>query len=917
MKSIRFIAFALAMASTVSCAIDEFDFSISEVNSSDKIQVIGRTTKFDDYDVATRAPKQGDESKVTSYAMAIFRVNTEGDKRSVGDCVHYEYHENQSQLLFTIDRGNKYIPTAPYAIYLFANIPGLGDFSTKALEDIELDDLLSLDYTVQNLDIPEKGFPMIGSLGDTFSTIIDKGTEELILSPTEGDDPPKLGSESVSTLNIPMKALYAKINFEIEVRPDQTIEGTYAPQFELHSYKIVNVPNSVDFRNDTNADNPTKDIAVLDTIEVNVNKTASGASKINFSFYLPENLLQPATSASEYGYPFKGTYDPSIDEDQDGIRNEDERYCQRYKVKLLNENQPATNIILSGRFRDHQTHYVDVDYTIYLGKDNYSDFNIVRNSEYNNVITIRGILNSDDNDDNYISLDHRVNISYTQPAIISLRREVLLDSHFEIRPMRIKPSNLKGDDLPTHVKVEVVSPNVTKWIRLERSAGIDSEYEDKVNASGESIYITAEGPSKGKRRYFTHNLVTGVNLSTYDYPLNNSTSVVAEITDKGDCIWIYVDEVEPTIENIGDGVRSGEIKLTYGKKVGNNFVPVNNQSFPEITYTINQRKLFKVKNGVHEYLIEYEEEYLHNFDSNDSFGQTQQEGMEWGLNNIQLSYDHKAIDFGSDLSGSIQNAFTQNLRPNYDFYVQKHDSNVDGQMHDRAGYDFSLEIIQVVNGLGGHDTDDSNNINILPLNASPRSAVEYCFNKNKRYSNGQVTSGSGGNQANLVWYLPAIDEIEDIVMGEYQDADGLTQKSYARFEDFQNKFYWSSQPSYMRHYAYYWGILTGIFGGGAAYGDYYTDDTSHARATSVSYANNTYNFERSGLFEGEYFSYWRHIEFGYDNEDNTYYSGTHNPGGVSITLGIDEESRQLGNKPRTGPEGMARVRCVRKNPETN
>ena len=91
-------------------------------------------------------------------------------------------------------------------------------------------------------------------------------------------------------------------------------------------------------------------------------------------------------------------------------------------------------------------------------------------------------------------------------------------------------------------------------------------------------------------------------------------------------------------------------------------------------------------------MIEYEEEYLHNFDSNDSFGHTQQEGMEWGLNNIQLSYDHKAIDFGSDLSGSIQNAFTQNLRPNYDFYVQKHDSSVDGQMHDRAGFDFSSEM---------------------------------------------------------------------------------------------------------------------------------------------------------------------------------------------------------------------------------
>ena len=45
---------------------------------------------------------------------------------------------------------------------------------------------------------------------------------------------------------------------------------------------------------------------------------------------------------------------------------------------------------------------------------------------------------------------------------------------------------------------------------------------------------------------------------------------------------------------------------------------------------------------------------------------------------------------------------------------------------------------------------------ISAKDAQPQSAVEYCGNKNKRNSDGTI------DYDNMTWYLPAIDEIEDI-----------------------------------------------------------------------------------------------------------------------------------------------------------
>lgn len=903
MRPIRLILAIFTLISASSCILEKFELPTPNETNSDKITVIGRVTRFDDRDVTTRGVKKDDETLISSMAIAIFPVNADGNALA-GNCIYYQYSD-ENVPMFTIDRSS-YTANAKYAIYGFANIPGMNDFKVGD----SLTDMLKVAYQVPNnsISIPDGGFPMFGSIGDTFSNNAIKDNKTLILAPQVNGElkDPKVDNDYLSLLSIPMKALFAKINFTIEATSEMAGENGIMPQFALESYTVHNIPKLVDSDNATNdSDNVYESISGT----VNPGDPASGSRKVNFSFYLPERYFEPATSAEEFEYPL-GKNNTTV-KGYSKVRDEDKKYCQRYKCKLV-EGQKATNVVISGRYRDHQGHYFNVSYTIHLGADEYGDFNIIRNTEYHNYITIKGILNSapDPNSTTEnISVDHRVNVERTQPAIISLRREMLLDSHFEIRPLRIKSSgltieNIIGDnrtiddgDVINAVQVSVLNPGTSNWMRIERSFGDGTAAGSPTNSNGESIYITG-GVSAGKRRYFTTDLISGT--SGRNNSLSGSTTVNVPIDNDGECVWIYVDECTTA----ADDVRTGIIQVAYGHLNGSTFTPTNNPDFPLIQYAINQRQLFKVThnnntptdtNDDRSYYIEYEEEYLHNFDSDESYGETESEGMKWGLNNQQLSNKHRAISFDNIL----QDIFSSGYRPYYDFYIQKYDevdaTSAGGTLHSYSGHEFCGEIIASA-GIGS-----------LALDNAPQSAVEYCYNKNKRNADGSVT--------NVVWYLPAIDEMEDIIISKY----GNSLDTYSRFQDFQNKFYWSSQPAFIRNFLYYQGIFTGN-----NYGPMYVDNKNYARATKVNYlGNEKYEYVKSGL----------NLEP--DNNGNDIYynaiflryaslggSPTYGPNHGTITINGDqtvtlreiEEQAQQGYKPRTE---KARVRCVRKMPENN
>ena len=822
MRYIKFLAAAVALIVASACVNSNIDdMPIISVGSNGDLQIVGRVTQYSDCDVATRSKKEGDEPKVTSMGLALFPI----ENGTIGYCVYYDFQLGGS-IVFIVDRHDdifKDYDDTEFAMYIFANMQDADGFPTTAEEGVGK----TLDYfkkcavatstDVEN--VPENGFPMMGSLGHTEG-------KELILKPTQTatntDGLPTVNGIPTDNLEIPLRSMYAKFTFTIAVKPDQEIVGNKAPRFDLVEYSVNNIAATVDCASDTNDDN-----VVIDTSgAVSMGNYAQGATVATFDFYLPERYLSP-TKTIDAVLP---------DELKSASTEEKEKYQQRYKNKLV-EDKAATYVTITGKYTDHQENTYDVSYNIYLGENNYDNFNIIRNTHYDNSVTIRGISASDDQSANKegISIDHRVNVNRSTPLVINLRREGLLDAHYEVRPLRLR---LVGETIPTGTSatVEILNQDGTKnnipgWIGLE--------------ASGNSTnHITTDGVSKGKRKYFTTNLLSELNQSI----------TVNNLTGDNQTVWIYVDE------NTDTKSRAAIVRVSYNGV--------------DKDFEIVQHGLFKVTgaDSGRDYYIEQYEEYLYNYDAEDSYGQTKQEGMPWGLYKVQLSNEHNSFTIDED--NNPWNSYVS-ANPNlltYDFYTWEQDSVVmkkagitdkknDKRWHGYAGQHFTGDIYKKSKG----------EVRTLTMAEQASGAVEYCYNRNKRQPDGTIKEGD------IVWYLPSAGELEDIIVA-----------GYSSFKEFQDNYYWTSQPAFTRNVFYYeykeaGGFLNLQTITVDAYGFIvYEDNTEYARATkAVSLGNDKYDYARSGL------------------NDEPRVKGTHNDNKVTDTLGYFKTWNQW-KKPKSG-----------------
>ena len=946
MKFTKYILFLLVTIFAVSCTIED------PTKGNGRFQIVSRIVPFDEHDVQTRAVAEDALNSLDYFIFANVGNETDGD---IWACVFYKHAENDiiaidRSLDFAALRGVEGADGADQTlstldqcrIVLVANYPGI---QSQLATDAGTTDLLTyindeVLYTSTNdtkyktadyfqsittpveplVGVPETGLPRVGDFG----TIVN-------LSDAGGD-----AIKGGTTYTVNLKSLYAKMVFDISVDPtqgnvitgkDEDGDDVYADgnKFLFEGYDVYNLPTTVDMipgresgkgladgTNDSTLVNKIEDtnpaaVRVYNkVIEGDLTGLQTAPRKTVFTCYLPERYLTAKVAANEYGYPFSSS-------GADAARDEDEKLLQRYKPEIAQAN--ATFVRFYGTFYNHQGHSFDVSYDIYVGNDNYSNFDVVRNRQYNNIITIRGIDNSSDQSNitdeegNLIavSIDHRVNISRTLPITINFRRETLLDAHFEVRPLRIALNSKHTGDATGNVKVEVLNldgtnTNIPNWIRLERSYGKGS------SNTVSDLFCAGTGElgksSAGKRKYFTYGLVSGKKLDGTTEPNNISanTSVTIPLSElntnstnptdpnPNGCVWVYVDECLEASDELDD-MRSALIRVTYADEV--------------IDYVVNQHLLFKIKSD-HDlngngntnddyYYIEHEEEYLYNFDADDNFtqNQTQFEGMYWGLDGTlisgQLTNDrHTAISDVEAAPGSILgnlfngiiDAIVGYLSPFYDFYLPG-DTDMDVITHTRAdGYnDFCPKIIQVAG------------INVTALDEQPSSAIQYCYSRNKVELNTDGTVKS----VDYKWYLPNILEIQEIVT-----------KAYIQFDDFQNKFYWSCQPAYS-HYHYFYDILA------RAVGSYMSDNIHYARATKYNYEEDKYypsgmtgyvgTTHQTGLSTTDYEILPIHHTNTY-TENYIFFQQTYNIP-VTLTATLDE-----GYKHRTNDK--CRVRAVRK-----
>jgi hypothetical protein len=157
--------------------------------------------------------------------------------------------------------------------------------------------------------------------------------------------------------------------------------------------------------------------------------------------------------------------------------------------------------------------------------------------------------------------------------------------------------------------------------------------------------------------------------------------------------------------------------------------------------------------------VEAYEEYISHYDPLNEFeGDYIYDGLEWGCN-------------GEYIGGPLNNEWTEG---------NKHGAAATRRIITQAGQ------------------------SEMNLNEKPRSAAEYCYNKNKRNANGAVQGMSNSSG----WFLPGISQLESILTSYYNT-----------YTEFQNNFYWSSAAAKDR---------TGIW---PAY--IYPESTSYARATKA------------------------------------------------------------------------------------
>ena len=878
------ILFSFIIEIIPSCANKEDILLPESASNNGNKYVIAAVQDFSFHNVATKAANDN-EDYIGDLTMLIF-AQTEGlaadDTTKVliaepltvpGDQINFVINTTQKYFAnIQQDESESYRYYNDFKgslddcrLYLVANI---SDYLTEIKKNSTLKSFLDIKYSLPQvpsegadkdfISIPEKGFPMVG-----FRTV-------------------DLTSQSQQSFTISMKKLFAKVTFRfrVQVEIQDNPEGmgiAKIPYFRPLKWSVNNIPVTMTLRDDeVEAENESD---VFDTKEFEsfvfhsdnsiINKYIEHSASLedneyfDFTFYVPEyKVISDYNAANPYPYP--------------AHINDDAK--QFYKPKLC-EGKFPTYVWIKGMYSNYQGQISEVEYKLYLGQNETDDFQIIRNQELVNTALIKGLTNNSNADENSMSLDHRVDVTSSGYSI-AMERETLLDSHYEFRPM----------DLSIQENAVVVVKFPDTNIEGKSNNWFAAERKDLPFESNRSVYdpsVDKNNNPQNLRKYFTSDLVPSLRSKIQQ----NGNQFVFKAEDDGDGeydkyipfrIWFYFDEnvanpynPDQVTSSTNPLYREGRILVDYY----DNIEAYESGSQPkqkDREFIFRQMNLWGIHAAVNDYNIEYFEEYLYNYSTDEVFGDTS-DGMEWGLENISLSNTYPALYvdsknlggwgefiyslFGGTTKEFFDRAF-QNSELKYDFYLSR--DNVT-QPRDYCGFEFTKEI--------ANNSQTSIQDKTITLSKSARSAVEYCYNKNKRDQNGNVTE--------VKWYLPSIDETEDIL-----------ESGFNYFHVFQSRYYWSSQPAYDKYNfnAKYelWGFIETT-----ASGSYYGENSMRARATIVTESNKGAPSGVDGAISTENFSV--------DGDGKVHKGGTPTPG---------TQTPHIGNKPRTGEDNKHRVRCA-------
>lgn len=793
MKSLHIIRNLLVVAtlSLVSCSEDDYQFS-SSANEEGGVTLSFISDPMQEYNVPTRADiKEDDEKRINQLYIFFFGSNDEylkggyltGYQDAPEEGGYYAPGEGVTTLKLDNDKFTDPSLATAATIFVVANVEPdwfkLGN-DGRPTNVTKLDDLEKMIYKPENpisLGIPKNGIPMVGK------TTLDLTAENNLTERT-----------------IQLTALMARIDVTVQIDSPNAITNATYPALRLMDWTVSNIPNQVAFasglqqpeENESEEQDFTETSfegdwkVTITTPRQSIIHNRNG--QISLSFYMFENRQKAEWKVDE-GEEWQST--PTAGATQEDLEKAlypeglEAYQKQHYKPYLANAN--AASIELHGSYSTYNETGTggatyDVRYTLYLGEDFTSNFEVKSNHQYKNNVTIKGLTQAGTNPD-HITFDARVNITDDETSnkyYIAILRERNHDAHFCVTPMDVY---LFADALQPTMEVilgEVEDGSekpkeIPDWIRMERVSAEDME-EGTFTSAGLSAdtHINAGAgfhAGHGKRKYFTTDLIGD----------NSPLKTRETIQNSRDRIYFYLDE------NLTLQDKSATVTLIYKEngveKMRRTLQIVQVHLLPITYYNEDERRDETI------YMEQYEE-YLDHYDPLDEFVTDQiYEGLPWIDDGTTDGKDYTKTDIPTLYNGEwTYGAISQPERVYYE------------------GLEYTDYIVHLTNHL------------TTTLNDKPAAAFEYCYNKNKRQKdNGTIPSPIKRRSSH--WYVDGEFSLKWFLPGIRQMEEALTEK-YSTYTEFQEALYWSVSAGAIDKHP------------GTVFA-YVVQDATHARATGI------------------------------------------------------------------------------------
>ena len=814
-RYLKYIFLSLVSAALAVSCLEELEPTPSLIQTDDITVLVPRVKSFTNQYV-TKAGYSDAEDVITSLKVLVFNndgalVHTQdmpADTRSLT--------LNKSMLNSPDHKGKLSNAT----VVMLANIDlsllkkADGTPVQSSLTSLILDDLANSTY------YPEKNIILSSELGTGFKGFPMIGGKSVDLTPTSE-------TNQQDPVVIDLKILFAKIEFEINVEQGSENQGE-GMQFTLNNWAVNNVSRATTLAVPTNNGEPVRDfmgnipdeenVATADEATASSEYTTTAKSgslpetktttlngtPLKFTFYMAESRYNPGT----YTYPINDLH---------------ESFKQQFKpeVATTQGGSPAVGMAsyvqLEGAYKDYRGTSWDVDYTIYLGKNSYDNFHVDRNSNYKNIISIKGIRDrqsgSYGDDAGDVWIDHRVNVEYNDSGAddhVTITRETLIDSHIEVRPLRVRwTNNQNGQNPYSFARIHLpyyTEDNGDTWTQRDEATAAKKNWIGIERGNKTSSLYCKDGVSKGKRRYFTSSLIKDLNTKVGDTDIETHNGVDFILLENDDCAWIYIDEYiyEDGASTIATKNRMAKIIVDFCTTSNDKLNIIKQEE-----YILYQQPIININKDNKTYYIENYEEYLHSYDSHDRYNigtsptDYTGQGMKWGFDESKVSKSQYVVN-SSAITGSWESFWEGITNPSngnpYDFFHSKDSESEPGftvqgnnqtaiELKDNTGLNFT------------YTASEQNGITISSMGEMPDNAYQYCLSKNK------FTEAVEGEEHTMMihWYLPDVYELTDIFAA---GGSLLAQDSY----------YWSSQAGYDISSAK----------------TYIYEDPSNARAVSVS-----------------------------------------------------------------------------------